>query len=458
MRYISTRGKTKPVAFKDAVMMGLAEDGGLLLPETVPSLTSADLEAMSKMSYPDLAYAVISRFADDIPENDLRALIKKSYEAFDTPDVAPVVKKGDIFIEELFHGPTFAFKDVALQLLGNLFEYILKQNGEVLNIIGATSGDTGSAAIYGVRGKKGIKIFILHPDGRVSPVQKMQMTSVTDDNVYNLAVTGTFDDCQDIVKGIFADVDFKHKYKLGAVNSINWARVLAQVVYYFHGYFRAKENGAENVRFVVPTGNFGNIFAGYIARLMGLPVNKFILATNSNNILSRFIESGDYSIKDVVMTHSPSMDIQIASNFERYLYYLYCKDTARVTEKMAELKKTGRITFTDEEIQKTQQVFGTFSASNALTETVIQYFYNTFKYILDPHTACGVAAALEFHDADYVCLSTAHPAKFPDVAEKAAHVTPVKPEGISRLENLPKKCELMENDIEKVKKYLADNI
>lgn len=458
MQYISTRGKTKPVAFKDAVMMGLAEDGGLLLPETVPALTKAEIDAMADMTYPDLAYAVISRFADDIPENDLRELINRSYTSFDTPAVAPVIKKGDIFIQELFHGPTFAFKDVALQLLGNLFEYILKETGENMNIIGATSGDTGSAAIYGVRGKKGIKIFILHPDGRVSPVQKMQMTSVTDDNVFNLAVNGTFDDCQDIVKAIFADVDFKHKYKLGAVNSINWARVLAQVVYYFYGYFQAQKAGAKKIRFVVPTGNFGNIFAGYVAKLMGLEIDKFILATNANNILSRFIESGDYSIKDVVMTHSPSMDIQIASNFERYLYFLYDKDSEKLTEKMAELKKTGKITFTDAEIKTAQKTFGTFSASNALTETAIQYFYNTYKYILDPHTACGVAAALEFHDADYVCLSTAHPAKFPDVAEKSAHVTPTKPDGISRLENLPKKCVPMDNDIEKVKQYLADNI
>nr|WP_303850723.1 threonine synthase [Seleniivibrio woodruffii] len=458
MKYISTRGKTTPVGFKDAVMMGLAEDGGLLLPEKIPALTKDELAAMSKMTYPELAYAVISKFADDIPANDLKELINRSYASFDTPEVAPVIKKGELFVQELFHGPTFAFKDVALQLLGNLFEYILKERGEKLNIIGATSGDTGSAAIYGVRGKDNIKIFILHPEGRVSRVQKMQMTSVTDENVFNVAVNGTFDDCQDIVKAIFADVDFKKQNKLGAVNSINWARVLAQVVYYFYGYFRAQEQGAKKIRFVVPTGNFGNIFAGYFAMRMGLNIDKLILATNANNILSRFINDGDYSIKEVVITHSPSMDIQIASNFERFLYYLYNENSAKVIEKMAELKATGKITFTDKEIKDTQKLFGTFSASNILTETVIQYFYNTFRYILDPHTACGVGAALEFHDADYICLSTAHPAKFPEVAEKAAKVKPSVPSAISALEDLPKKCVLMDNNIEKVKKYLADNI
>jgi len=239
MQYISTRGQTEKVSFKDAVMMGLAEDGGLLLPESVPSV-SEKLEKLSGLSYQELAFEIISLFTDDIPENDLKKLIEKSYSTFETPEVAPVVKKDSVYIQELFHGPTFAFKDVALQLLGNLFEYILKERNEQLNIIGATSGDTGSAAIYGVRGKENINIFILHPKGRVSPVQEMQMTSVTDENVYNLAITGTFDDAQDIVKAAFGDIDFKKRFKLGAVNSINWARVLAQIVYYFYGYFQAQ--------------------------------------------------------------------------------------------------------------------------------------------------------------------------------------------------------------------------
>jgi len=457
MNYISTRGQTGKVSFKDAVMMGLAEDGGLLLPESVPSVTEK-LDELSKLTYTELAYEIIKLFAADIPEKDLKTLIANSYASFETDEVAPVVKKGDVYIQELFHGPTFAFKDVALQLLGNLFEYILKERGEILNIIGATSGDTGSAAIYGVRGKENINIFILHPKGRVSRVQEMQMTSVTDANVYNLAIAGTFDDAQDIVKAAFGDIDYKKKYKLGAVNSINWARVLAQIVYYFYGYFQAQKQGAKNVRFVVPTGNFGNIFAGYFAKQMGLPIDKIILATNENNILARFIKDGDYSTKEVVQTYSPSMDIQIASNFERYLYFLYGKDANLVKVKMDELKATGKISFSDEEMKDVHAEFGAFSTSNELTESTIGTFYKETGYVLDPHTACGVAAALELGDADYVCLSTAHPAKFPDVVVKTTGKEPVKPEGIAKLENLEKRCVDIANDLQAVKDFVAANV
>jgi threonine synthase len=458
MQYISTRGKTDPVSFKDAVMMGLAEDGGLLLPELIPALTKEELEKFADLSYQELAFEIIKLFATDIPETDLKNLIDKSYASFTNDEVAPVVKKGNVYIQELFHGPTFAFKDVALQFLGNVFEYILKERNEQLNIIGATSGDTGSAAIYGVRGKENISIFILHPKGRVSPVQEMQMTSVTDENVFNIALLGTFDDAQNIVKGAFGDIDFKKKYKLGAVNSINWARVLAQIVYYFYGYFQAKKQGAEKVRFVVPTGNFGNIFAGYFAKLMGLDVDKLILATNENNILSRFIKDADYSIKDVVATYSPSMDIQIASNFERYLFFLYGKDSAKVVEKMEQLKKEGKIEFSSQDMEAVHKDFGTFSTSNSLTEKTIKDIYDESGYILDPHTACGVSAAIEMADADYVCLATAHPAKFPEVVEKCINKAPDKPEGIAKLETLEKKSVTIENDIEKVKDFVAKNI
>jgi len=458
MQYISTRGKTDPVSFKDAVMMGLAEDGGLLLPELIPSLTEEELERFSNLSYKELAFEIISLFATDIPETDLRELINRSYSTFRVEDVAPVVKSGDVYIQELFHGPTFAFKDVALQLLGNLFEYILKERNQQLNIIGATSGDTGSAAIYGVRGKENISIFILHPKGRVSAVQEMQMTSVTDENVYNIALLGTFDDAQNIVKETFGDIDFKREYKLGAVNSINWARVLAQIVYYFYGYFQAKKQGAKNVRFVVPTGNFGNIFAGYFAKLMGLDVDKLILATNENNILSRFISDGDYSTKDVVETYSPSMDIQIASNFERYLYFLFGKDSSKVVEKMAQLKSEGKMTFSDDDMVTVRGDFGTFSTSNKLTEETITKVYNESEYVLDPHTACGIAAAIEMADADYVCLSTAHPAKFPEVVEKCIGKAPEKPEEIAQLEGLEKKSVTLENSTQKVKDFVAKHI
>ncbi len=458
MRYVSTRGKVPAVSFKDAVMMGLADDGGLLVPESVPAFTADELTKLSALGYPSLAYEIISRFATDIEPLTLKEIIEKSYAAFDTEEVIPVVKKGGLYIAEIFHGPTFAFKDIALQFLGNLFEHILEERGEKLNIVGATSGDTGSAAIYGVRGRKNIRIFILHPKGRVSPVQEMQMTSVTDENVFNLALSGTFDDCQDIVKEIFGDLKFKHDFSLGAVNSINWARVLAQIVYYFWCSFRAAENGRKPI-FIVPTGNFGNIFAGYYAKLMGLPVEKFILATNENNILSRFINDGDYTSREVVATYSPSMDIQIASNFERYLYFFYNQDAAKVESLMKTLKTEKGIKFPETDTAKVQQEFGTYSATNKETEDVIASFYKTTGYTLDPHTACGVAAGLRLEtESPVICLSTAHPAKFPDVVVKATGKAPEKPAGIVTLEGLPRKVSDMPNNAEAVKEFIRRNV
>lgn len=462
MRYVSTRGGVKDLGFKDAVMMGLAEDGGLIIPETVPVLSNEKLNELSKLSYPELAYEIISLFVTDMNKDDLRQLINKSYASFTADEVIPLVKKGGIHIGELFHGPTFAFKDVALQFLGNLFEYILKERGEKLNIIGATSGDTGSAAIAGVRGKENINIFIMHPKGRVSAVQEMQMTSVTDDNVFNLAVEGTFDDCQYIVKEIFADIDFKKKHQLGAVNSINWARVLAQIVYYFYMHFRASEDksGSKSV-FIVPTGNFGNIFAGYYAKLMGLPVERLILATNANNILTRFVKDGDYSVKDVVITHSPSMDIQLASNLERYLYFLYGTNPEKIKSLMAELSANKSLNFKGDDLNQIHADFGTYSADNDETLKVISSFYKKYEYILDPHTACGVAAALAEDidkDTNIICLSTAHPAKFPEAVNKAVGIDPEKPEGVKALEGLPRKCSEIENDTEKVKAFIEANL
>jgi threonine synthase len=346
MKYISTRGGIQPISFKDAVIMGLATDGGLLLPESYPTVSHAELSAWRSLSYQQLAFEIISRYVDDIPAADLKQLIHRSYATFVHPEVTPLVRQNGVWILELFHGVTLAFKDVALQLLGNIFEYILAERQERLNIIGATSGDTGSAAIHGVRGKKGINIFILHPYGKTSPVQAMQMTTVTDDNVHNIAIRGTFDDCQNIIKTLFNDLEFKEKYSMGAVNSINWARVLAQVVYYFYAWLRVKETGDEPVCFSVPTGNFGDIFAGYVAKRMGLPIEKLLLATNENNILTRFINDGDYSLVDVVATVSPSMDIQVASNFERYLYHLFGDKPKRVLSAFAEIRDKGKIIFT----------------------------------------------------------------------------------------------------------------
>ncbi len=461
MKYKSTRGKVSGVSFKDAVMMGLAEDGGLLIPEEIPKLTSNDLERLSNLNYSNLAFEILSYYIDDIPKDDLRKLIESSYKVFRDSEVIPLKHFDNYHIAEIFHGPTFAFKDIALQFLGNLFEYILTERNDKLNIIGATSGDTGSAAIHGVKGRKNINICILHPKGRVSPVQELQMTTVEEENVFNLAIKGNFDDCQAIVKSIFNDLDIKKELKLGAVNSINWARVLAQIVYYFHSYFKVTKISSNPVNIVVPTGNFGNIFAGWIAKQMGLPIKKLILATNENNILTRFIKNGDYSLKEVVQTYSPSMDIQLASNFERYLYYLLGESSENVVNLMEELKNTGKIDFSESLIEKVQEEFDTFSTSNENTVNVIRSFYETYEYILDPHTACGVFAAEHFKnlysDYEFICLSTAHPAKFGDVVEKAIGRPPEIPDAIKELFNKEKRMTVLENDTEKVKDFLFKN-
>ncbi len=478
MKYISTRGQMAPVGFLDAVMTGLAPDGGLLLPEHLPMIGNK-LAAWKDLSYQELAFEIMSLFATDIPAADLRALIEKSYSTFRTPEVAPVIPVGDFHIVELWHGPTLAFKDVALQFLGNLFEYVLEKRGGELNILGATSGDTGSAAIYGVHGKKNIRIFIMHPIGRTSPVQEKQMTSVLDDNVFNLAVEGTFDDCQHLMKSIFSDVEFKEKYSLGSVNSVNWARVLAQIVYYFYAAFRVQETtGAKQVQFSVPTGNFGDIMAGYMAAKMGLPVKKLILATNENNILSRFFNTGVYSIGAVVPTISPSMDIQVASNFERYLYYRVGQDAAKLSELMNGFAKNKTLT-----VLGTDELFAAGEADTAQTLATIRKYYSECRasvslaqnerdarstlnggYILDPHTAVGVAVAERFlrmpalsdegvEAVSTICLATAHPAKFTAAIEQAIGTAAHHP-ALDALANAETRCDTIANDEAAIRDYL----
>ena len=460
MRYISTRGGIQPIPFKDAVMMGLATDGGLLLPESYPHISGEMLESWRGLSYPQLAFKVISPFVGDIPADVLKGLIDRSYSTFTHPEVTPVVHQDGIYILELFHGVTLAFKDVALQFLGNLFEQILAERGELLNIVGATSGDTGSAAIHGVRGKKGITIFILHPHGKTSPVQALQMTTVTDANVHNIAIRGTFDDCQDMVKALFNDLEFKEKYSLGAVNSINWARVLAQVVYYFWAWLRVTDSGPKPVSFSVPTGNFGDIFAGYVAKRMGLPVEKLLLATNENNILTRFINQGDYSLSGVVATVSPSMDIQLASNFERYLYHLFLERPEKVRAAFAELREKGRISFSEAEMRRVRDDFCSASVNQAQTLETIAGFYRETGYLLDPHTAVGVCAARELLPADTarVCLATAHPAKFGEAVEKATGSQAPVPEAIAALTGMPSRCTEMAADLEQLREFIVARI
>lgn len=460
MKYCSTRGKVQGLKFTDAVMMGLADDGGLLLPEEIPTFSKEELSALRQLSYPELAFQVLSRYIDDIPAEDLKELIDRSYAGFDHPETTPLVKQDGLYILELFHGPTLAFKDVALQLLGNLFEYLLEKTGRRMNIIGATSGDTGSAAIYGVRGRKNINIFILHPKGRVSPIQELQMTTVTDNNVFNLAVEGTFDDAQSIVKEIFGDLDYKEQHALGAVNSINWARVLAQVVYYFYAWARiSEETGSEELDVSVPTGNFGDIFAGYIARQMGLPIHQLILATNANSILSRFINNGDYSSAAVHQSLSPSMDIQVASNFERYLYYLYHKDAAAVCAAMDRFKQTGRLEFTAEQIATVQQTFRAATIDDAETLLTIGNFYKETGYILDPHTAVGVAAGRKIRSADQplVCLATAHPAKFGAAVKSAIGREPELPAALHGIKKRPKRVTTIAADTGLIKEFIDHN-
>jgi len=468
MKYISTRGQMEPIEFQDAVITGLAPDGGLLLPAELPVLGThtaelpgfPDIGTLSGLSYQELAFEIISRFADDIPADDLKSLIRASYATFQVSEVTPLVKVGDFQVLELFHGPTLAFKDVALQFLGNLFEYILERRDGKLNILGATSGDTGSAAIHGVRGKPNINIFIMHPAGRVSPLQEKQMTSVLDHNVFNLAVDGSFDDCQRIMKTIFADVEFKNAYALGSVNSVNWARLLAQMVYYFYATFRVLEKtGADSVQFSVPTGNFGDIFAGYLAHCMGLPISKLILATNENDILSRFFNSGVYSVSEVIPTISPSMDIQIASNFERYLYYRTGEDAEKLSALMAEFKKTGSLSVELNENGVVDDLFAAGRGDTATTLDTIRKYYEQYGYVFDPHTAVGVYVAEQFKSdtVPTICLATAHPAKFTqaivDAIGREVH-HPV----LDAFADAETRCDSVANDVEAVKQYLKEHV
>ncbi|HBG97070.1 MAG TPA: threonine synthase, partial [Chromatiaceae bacterium] len=412
MKYVSTRGGVEPVGFADVVMMGLGTDGGLMVPERLPAPVGADiLRAWSKLSFQDLAVEILMPFvADEIPRADLQDLVQRSYASFSHPRVTPLREAGGRRYLELFHGPTAAFKDVALQLLGNLFEYLLRRDGGELNILGATSGDTGSAAIYGVRGKQRINIFILHPKGRVSAVQERQMTTVLDANVHNVAIRGTFDDAQRIVKTLFSDLDFKSSYRLGAVNSINWLRILAQTIYYFHAWGQLGGDPGQRVSFAVPTGNFGDVFAGFLARRMGLPIERLIIATNRNDILSRFVDNGVYAKGEVYHTLSPAMDIQVASNFERYLYYLLDEDAGAVRTLLASMQQSGCLQVDGERLRQVQQDFSAQAVSDRETLAQIRATYAASGYILCPHTAVGARAAAAEPDA--VVLATAHPAKF----------------------------------------------
>jgi len=454
MRYLSTRGGVEPIGFAAAMMMGLGTDGGLLLPETVPQVGPDTLRDWSDLSFRDLAVELMLPFVTDaIPRTDLVGLVDRSYKTFSQQEITPLVRVGEQRVLELFHGPTAAFKDVALQFLGNVFEYLLAHDGGRLNILGATSGDTGSAAIAGVRGKERIRIFILHPAGRVSPIQERQMTTVLDANVHNIAIRGTFDDGQRIVKGLFNDADFKRQYHLGAVNSINWARILAQIVYYFYAWGRMSRGDPEfRIGFAVPTGNFGDIFAGYMAKRMGLPIDRLLIATNRNDILTRFVAGAPYATGTVHPTLSPAMDIQIASNFERYLYFLVGEDPTAVRALFSDLDRTGYIQVTAEQRATLTEDFDAVAVSDAQILDQIRETYQRHSYLLDPHTAVGVYAAR--HHADMVCLATAHPAKFNDAVHRAIGTQAPPPPCLRGLLEKETRCTLLDATEEAVRGHI----
>ncbi len=440
-------------------MTGLARDGGLLLPDVIPNV-SGQFKTWNTLSYTDLAFEVM-RLYSDIPEPELRTLITRSYATFRHPDVTPVRSVGDIHVLELFHGPTLAFKDVALQFLGNAFEYVLKKTGQKMNILAATSGDTGSAAIDGVKGREHINIFVMHPHGRVSPLQERQMTTVPDANVFNIAVDGTFDDCQRIMKTIFSDLDFKDRYSLGTVNSINWARVLAQVVYYFFAAFRVMRlTGTQTVQFSIPTGNFGDIFAGYVATKMGLPISRLILATNENDILSRFFNTGIYSSDKVHATISPSMDIQVASNFERYLYYRLGANPAALRQVMQQFETDKKITVPPLANGKIDDLISAGSGNTAQTMATIRDYQTRYGYLLDPHTAVGVHVAKPYITATspMICLATAHPAKFSQAIQDATGADLAHHPILEALRELPTRCAILPASELDIRRHMEKNI
>ena len=465
MRYVSTRGGVEPLPFKDILLEGLAPDGGLFVPEEVPRLSAAEFDAMRSMSYPELALTVIGRFVDDIPTADLADIIDRTYtyEAFGSSEITPVEPLFDnLYLLCTSNGPSLAFKDVAMQFLGNLFEYVLAERGQELNILGATSGDTGGAAEYAMRSKRGIRVFMLSPLGRTSKFQAAQMFSITDENIHNLAVQGVFDDCQDIVKAVGEDSGFKARYSIGTVNSINWARVVAQAVYYFKGYFSVTTSNDQIVNFAVPSGNFGNIYAGMIARTMGVPIGRLILATNENDVLDEFFRTGVYRVRSsgaVKATSSPSMDISKASNFERFVFNLTGNDGARTRELYSQLSESMEFDLNGTDLRARMGdhavVSGSSSHQNRLA--TIQFVYERTGRVIDPHTADGVKVARDWATPDVptLCLETALPAKFGETIMEALGQEPSRPASAVGLEQLPQRVTVVNNDVEEVKALLV---
>ncbi|MDM0003683.1 threonine synthase [Variovorax sp. J22G73] len=469
MNYLSTRGHPDRKRFCEILLEGLAPDGGLYLPETYPHVDTATLARWRALPYAELAFEILSLYIDDIPPADLKAICAKTYtaEVFGTEEIVPLRElKDGVYLEALSNGPTLAFKDMAMQLLGNLFEYELARRGAELNILGATSGDTGSAAEYAMRGKKGVRVFMTSPDGRMSPFQQAQMFSLQDENIHNIAITGVFDDCQDIVKAVSNDLGFKRKYRIGTVNSINWARLLAQVVYYFAGYFQATAGNDKPVSFTVPSGNFGNVCAGHVARMMGLPIQTLVVATNENDVLDEFFRTGIYRVRGAVDTHetsSPSMDISKASNFERFVFDLVGRDAARLRQLFVEdLGLNGSFDLSaDPAFKQAAERFGFKSGRSTHADRLatIRDTEKRFATLVDPHTADGLKAAREqlAPGVPMVVLETALPIKFAATLVEALGQEPERPKKFEGIEALPKRVVKLPADAEAVKAYIAEN-
>ena len=467
MRYLSTRGDNTPRAFCDILLEGLAPDGGLYLPQHYPRVDAQTLARWRGLAYADLALEVLSLYIDDIPEDDLRAIVASTYtaERFGSAAIVPVRKLEEgLYIQALSNGPTLAFKDVAMQLLGALFEYELARRGQVLNILGATSGDTGSAAEYAMRGKKGIHVFMLSPHGRMSPFQQAQMFSLQDPNIHNLCVEGVFDDCQDIVKAVSADRAFKERWHIGTVNSINWARLLAQVVYYFAGYFQVTRSNDERVSFAVPSGNFGNVCAGHVARMMGLPIEQLVVATNENDVLDEFFRTGTYRVRSAAQTletSSPSMDISKASNFERFVFDLLGRDAARTAQLFArEVPERGGFTLPATEAHRIQD-FGFISGRSTHADRLatIASAWSRWGQLIDTHTADGlkVAQVVRRAPTPMVVLETALPVKFAQTIQEAVGQAPPMPERLAGLLERARRFEIVPPDPAVVKRYIESH-
>ena len=474
MKYISTRGNAPAKNFTEILLGGLAPDGGLYLPEQYPQVTRAELDAWRKLSYADLAFAVLSKFITDVPAADLKAIVSKTYTTAvysngradsDFSQITPLrTLEPGVHILELSNGPTLAFKDMAMQLLGNLFEYALAKQHEELNILGATSGDTGSAAEYAMRGKRGIRVFMLSPHGKMSAFQRAQMYSLQDPNIYNIAINGMFDDAQDMVKAVSNDHAFKARHKIGTVNSINWGRVSAQIVYYFKGYFAATKSNDEQVAFSVPSGNFGNICAGHIARMMGLPIGQLILATNENDVLDEFFSTGLYRPRGTdhtYQTRSPSMDISKASNFERFVFDLVGRDGAQVREFWGKVDKGGSFDIRHTPYWDALPTFHFSSGKSTHYDRLktIRGLWEEYGVMVDTHTADGIKVGMEQRrpNLPLICLETALPAKFEETIVEALGRKPERPVALEGIEDLPQRCVVMDADVVKLKAFIAAN-